>query len=801
MSPLCFCSATLAQLSREQVFQRHLLRGLSRDETGRLAEETAGIRPSPPLVENVFAHTEGNPYFLTEVVRLLSQQGELGGAETGGLPSLRIPEGVREVIGQRLNRLSSECNRVLATASIIGREFSLDQLVRLFDDPSGGLAQRLAEDQVLEALEDAREVRLIEELPQTVGRYQFAHRLAQETLIQELSLTQRVRLHARIALALEELYGVRVEEHAAELAYHFTQAETVTGAEKLVRYCLLAGEQALAAYAAEEALPLFERALVAREDQPADANTAALLFGLARAQIATFERHRQEVAVSNLARALEYYAEVGDADRAVAVAEFPDYSLGLPSVSQLTIRALSLVPADSHQAGRLLCRYGQYIGLEESDYDAAQSAFGRALAIARREGDSALEMRTLADAAGVYSFHMCWEEVMASALKAIELARVAEDPRSEVAARYFAITALTTIGDSEAARRHASAMLVPAERLRDHFWLKSALWKNGMIYRLTGEWATSREYNDHSLAVSPWYTTLSDRVLLECELGDFTQSKARLDELLEVVRTSIGRARITAAGYVALVIPLFARITGILDQLDTAKRAGETILSSRFAHPNAVSHARAGLGLVAFLRDDLAAAGEQYAELGSVRGTMLWWFVSGDRLLALLSITMERFDQAVDHFEDSLEFCRNAGYRPELAWAYCDYADALLRRASTSSARTDDKQRAVSLLYESRSIATELGMPPLMERTQDRLDRIGTTAPEAPEYPSGLSQREVEVLRLVALGKSNREIGDELAITERTVRPHVSNIYQKIGANNRSEATSYALREGLVSFE
>ena len=162
---------------------------------------------------------------------------------------------------------------------------------------------------------------------------------------------------------------------------------------------------------------------------------------------------------------------------------------------------------------------------------------------------------------------------------------------------------------------------------------------------------------------------------------------------------------------------------------------------------------------------------------------------------------MERFDQAVDHFEDSLEFCRNAGYRPELAWAYCDYADALLRRASTSSARTDDKQRSVSLLYESRSIATELGMPPLMERTQDRLDRIGTTAPEAPEYPSGLSQREVEVLRLVALGKSNREIGDELAITERTVRRHVSNIYQKIGANNRSEATSYALREGLVSFE
>ncbi len=99
------------------------------------------------------------------MVRLLSQQGELGGTETGGPSSLRIPEGVREVIGQRLNRLSSECNRVLATASIIGREFSLDQLSRLFDEPSTGSRQQLSEDQLLEALEEALEVRLIEELP------------------------------------------------------------------------------------------------------------------------------------------------------------------------------------------------------------------------------------------------------------------------------------------------------------------------------------------------------------------------------------------------------------------------------------------------------------------------------------------------------------------------------------------------------------------------------------------------------------------------------------------------------------
>ena len=143
-----------------------------------------------------------------------------------------------------------------------------------------------------------------------------------------------------------------------------------------------------------------------------------------------------------------------------------------------------------------------------------------------------------------------------------------------------------------------------------------------------------------------------------------------------------------------------------------------------------------------------------------------------------------------------IEEARKAGYRPNLAWTCYDYADALLQRNDPG-----DHEKAVSLLDQSLSISTELGMRPLMERTQDGLDLIGSTALQTPDYPSGLSQREVEVLRLLALGKSNREIGDELVITEGTVRRHVSNVYQKIGASNRSEATSYALREGLVSFE
>ena len=109
--------------------------------------------------------------------------------------------------------------------------------------------------------------------------------------------------------------------------------------------------------------------------------------------------------------------------------------------------------------------------------------------------------------------------------------------------------------------------------------------------------------------------------------------------------------------------------------------------------------------------------------------------------------------------------------------------------------------RAVDLLEESLSIATELGMPPLMSRVTERLDRIQELPTAAPAYPDGLSQREVEVLRLVASGKTNLEIAGELVIAEGTARRHVANIYEKIGASNRTEATRYAIREGILGAE
>ena len=144
-----------------------------------------------------------------------------------------IPDGVREAIGGRLSRLSAACNRALTTASVIGREFGLDQLQQVSPDDNTEL--------LLVLMEEALTARIIEEIPQTVGRYQFSHVLVQETLSSTLSATRRSIMHGEIGQALELLYAGKLPAHAAELADHFSQAVPGTADDKLVPYSLMAG--------------------------------------------------------------------------------------------------------------------------------------------------------------------------------------------------------------------------------------------------------------------------------------------------------------------------------------------------------------------------------------------------------------------------------------------------------------------------------------------------------------------------------------------------------------------------------
>ncbi|MDA1256673.1 MAG: protein kinase, partial [Chloroflexi bacterium] len=454
-------TVTLGDLSRERLFERVLLRGLTQRDIARFIEIAAGIQPPAELSATVHRHTEGNPLFVTEVVRELVQSGELAENRASGDStwSVRIPEGVREVIGRRLDRLSERTNEVLTTAAVVGRDFTLDALRALYGgagetaefapsagDPravptSGGLATPISDSQLLDVLDEALDARIIEELSGEVGHYQFTHALMQETLTGELSLTRRVRLHARIAETLEQSYGQEAGGHATELAHHFGEAQAILGVERFLGYALLAGDAAIASHAYEEAEFIYHRAVGLIDGGPTTPVQAQLFAGLGRVYAA---QARIEQALSNLRLGFEYHAAAGDIDAAVAVAEtpIPPYAGLTSGAIDLCARALELVPVGSHQSGRLLARHGQLVSMQDSDDVRGSESFDTALEIARQNQDAGLEAKILAHRAFAKIYQHGLDptaiEQLDSALVAVERARQVGDLLSEVEATYAA---------------------------------------------------------------------------------------------------------------------------------------------------------------------------------------------------------------------------------------------------------------------------------------------------------------------------------------------------------------------------
>lgn len=299
----------LASVARMPVVERIMLSGLGVEDVGSYVSSVAGHEPTEASVRLIHERTEGNPFFVAELARLLESEGALDDAS----PALgsAIPANVRDVILRRVSGLPDGSERVLTSAAVIGREFAVDLLASV---------ERLDLDGVLDAIEPAIASRVLVETPSAVGRYGFSHALVRETLYDNLTTVGRARRHLRVAETLEERQA-QGDVRASEIAHHFFQAAGAGAADKAAAYALSAADQAIAQLGFEEAEGQLTRALEVLELVPTGP-----------------ERARQELAVqtrlggllmmirgyaapgveSALVRARDLSRELGDTDQLVA---------------------------------------------------------------------------------------------------------------------------------------------------------------------------------------------------------------------------------------------------------------------------------------------------------------------------------------------------------------------------------------------------------------------------------------------------------------------------------------------------
>ena len=252
-------AGVLADLRRERALERLRLGSLHRGEVATMISAWLGRTPPTHFAHALHRETEGNPFFIEEVLRHLIEVAAADRTEWERLASfskLGIPDGVREAIERRLARLSADARRIVTMAAAIGRSFSIAVLDDLAEVPG---------ERLLAALEEAAERRIVEEEAGPPGRYAFAHALIRETLYASLSGPRRVGLHRRIGAILEERHAGDPDPPLGELAYHFVEAAEPGAAAKAVDYSARAGRRALAALAYEEAARHFTLALEALE--------------------------------------------------------------------------------------------------------------------------------------------------------------------------------------------------------------------------------------------------------------------------------------------------------------------------------------------------------------------------------------------------------------------------------------------------------------------------------------------------------------------------------------------------------
>ncbi|MGZ4165488.1 MAG: ATP-binding protein [Solirubrobacteraceae bacterium] len=782
-------SAALVDLRRSEGVVRLRLGGLSAEEIGEFVTRALGEAAAadlPQVARLLSELTGGNAFLMTELWRTLLESDTVAVYDGGprlasALAELGSPEGVRELVSQRLARLSTPTTTLLELAAVAGPEFDLAALAE------SGLqdAERRA------ALEEAVAHGMIEEVPSARIAFRFNHELVRRALYDRMPRLRRAELHLRVAEALEQAQASDARRGLAELAYHFGAAAPVDGPERAIEYALLAGRSALSALAFDEAAARFAFAL---ELGIADVRLRAetqLELGTAR-----FRAGGSDDAIEAFRAAAQIGRDLGDPTllaRAAVGLEEACWRPGITdegAVELLEEASAALGGEDSELRVMVLAGLGRayaFVG----DYAASDVVRHDAIAMARRLDDR-LGLATVL----IRSYWSLGPGSLKDTLEMLSEARElaeglgASDLQTE--AMEWRVAGLIARGDLHLAASELAEVHALAVRLRQPFTLHVAEHYASTIALCTGRLAEAEAAAGRSHDWSRLLTGRAATGTYGVQMFGIRREQGRLAELAPVARVLAG-----AEGMGGVWRPAFAALLAELGMDEDARRELARVREEGVK----AFRSRLWVASLSYLADAAALIGDEamavlvYPELAPLRGVNVVighgvaCYGAADRYLGRLAAMLGDHDRASEHFEHALAQNRTMGAHTWTAHTLYEFGRALRMRG-----RRDDDGRAAALLSEAATLAERIGMPVLRARAH----ALGAHTLASTTLPDDLSWREVDVLRLVAAGLSNREIGLELSISGHTVANHVRSILRKTGAANRTEAAGYAHRNALL---
>jgi tetratricopeptide (TPR) repeat protein len=682
---------------------------LSADEVATYVSTVVGHDVDPGLLGSLHDRTAGNPFFVAELVRLLQTEGRLGDGGSTEVASV-VPQGVRDVIRSRIGQLPEGAVPVLTAAAIAGRQFELALVARVCEVP---------EDDVLDLVEAAWMMGIVDEVPIKPGHFEFAHELVRETLSEGLGTLRRVRLHRAVAEALEALHGFRNPAYLAEEAFHFSAAAPGGDALKAVLYGQKAADQLVARLAYEDAIPVYERAieLVATYDVGTAATRNDLFIGLAWALRSSGRLAEARVVLD---RAVDVARTSGDPVRLARSVlghgggafwgwweEFGVTDGAL--IAQLEEAIDVLGDDDSWLRCELLGRLAVELYFS-ADLDRRDALSGEAVAAARRLGEPA------ALAAALAARHVAtWrpENLRERVGLADELVRVASGAgllERELVGRHLLMIDRFESGDVSTTSAEFTRCETIADQIGQHSFSVQLAWFCAMRALLSGDLAESERLTQAAFEKNVTSNESAAWMAFGAQLFHIRREQGRLDEIEAVARQALVTQPHVGATWRIALATIFVE-SGRLDEARTIVDAliGDdlAVLDNGLLRPIELRELAEQVAVLEHRAG--AAALERHLDefVGEVLLLGTGHLCSGPTAFArgLVDRTLGRTDRAIDELAHAVEVADSLGARPHATRARWWLAQTLLARAGPG-----DADRAREVLGTAASSATPLGL-------------------------------------------------------------------------------------------